>query len=237
LSIKVVDTDGHPVSGILVNGFNHIPQCAAFFGQPCEDPVALLPKLRPATTVWLDVVESSMVSVVVRDGSDKLVQVLVEAELLAGQHRFTWDGLTNTGQRVPDGVYRVEARAVRQSIEVYRGEFRVYLFTALDVQLGPPFGTTDASGIIETTDILRFPGVRDDVLTLHGANELGEATCDFQFSNSLTVLLYSADANLGSRCVSEPVQLNAKRKARRRFRRAFTVPERKGISRTALARP
>ena len=196
LRIRVVDTDGNPVPGIVVNGFNRIPRCAIPDpGIVCDGPVTR--KARPATMIHLDVVDSSTVTLAVRDLNGRLVRSLVDAQLRPGRYTVFWDGFVDAEHRAPDGVYRFEAVATRAAVELYRDEFLAYLFTAVDINLGPPYGTTDASGIVETTDILRFPGVHTNALTLHGTDPFGITTCDFQFSEFLTVLLYDPSTQRG----------------------------------------
>ncbi len=65
----------------------------------------------PRTTIYYDVPERGHVLLVVYDMKGNRVATLVNGDLLAGEHRAEWNGLTDQGTLVPSGVYFVRLQA------------------------------------------------------------------------------------------------------------------------------
>jgi flagellar hook assembly protein FlgD len=61
--------------------------------------------------------EPAFVHVVVVDTRGRLVRELVERWLMAGPHELRWDGLADSGQRAPSGVYHVRLSVDGRSTE------------------------------------------------------------------------------------------------------------------------
>jgi hypothetical protein len=69
-----------------------------------------------------DLATSGHVSLRIYDLKGRLVQVLADGIEQAGSHRSIWDGASDTGQRLPAGVYfaRLEAQGIRTTRKLLR---------------------------------------------------------------------------------------------------------------------
>ncbi len=67
----------------------------------------------PATTIAFTLTAASPAHLAVYDVQGRLVRTLVAADLAAGRHEVSWNGLDERGQHVPSGhyLYRLEAGA------------------------------------------------------------------------------------------------------------------------------
>ncbi len=54
---------------------------------------------------------------VIKDAKGNVVRTLEMGVLTKGTHDFQWDGLTDTGEQAPDGVYSVSIKAVNENKE------------------------------------------------------------------------------------------------------------------------
>jgi len=70
-----------------------------------------------ATRIEFDLPNPSPVRLQILDVGGRLVQTLVDGELIAGRHRCTWDGRTAAGVHADCGVYfyRLEVGGLRQA--------------------------------------------------------------------------------------------------------------------------
>jgi flagellar hook assembly protein FlgD len=65
----------------------------------------------PRTSIDFALAQSSPVRVSIHDLTGRLVAVLVDVELLQGNHTAKWEGLDDAGRRVASGTYFVQFRA------------------------------------------------------------------------------------------------------------------------------
>lgn len=71
----------------------------------------LLPETGSATGVYELDARASEVEIVIRDAAGRTVRTLEAGEGFPGGHTFDWDGLDDTGERLPSGRYSVEISA------------------------------------------------------------------------------------------------------------------------------
>jgi len=75
--------------------------------QPSPNPVAR----RNGTTITFSLPTSGNVEMEVFDVSGRSVKTLVNGTLAAGQHTIQWNGVANSGSRLPSGVYMTRLKA------------------------------------------------------------------------------------------------------------------------------
>jgi DNA-binding beta-propeller fold protein YncE len=72
-------------------------------------PVELLPAapnpFNPSTTIVMRARTAGAASLQIFDARGRLVRTLLRGEVPAGEHRFVWNGLDESGQRVASGLY------------------------------------------------------------------------------------------------------------------------------------
>lgn len=71
----------------------------------------MLPETGPTTGVYELEGRASEVSIVVRDAAGRTVRTIEAGEGFPGGHTFEWDGLDDTGERMPAGRYSIEVSA------------------------------------------------------------------------------------------------------------------------------
>jgi hypothetical protein len=76
----------------------------------------------PTATVEYSLAEGGRVALRVYDLAGRLVRTLVDAEQGPGEHRATWNGTTESGDRAATGVY-----FLRMEADGYRGEQKLVL--------------------------------------------------------------------------------------------------------------
>lgn len=79
-------------------------------GLPTRGPVAVIASIypnpfNPTTTIDFSLTRSGPVRVEIFAIDGKLVRILLSDDRQAGDHQVRWDGMTDTGSRVPSGAY------------------------------------------------------------------------------------------------------------------------------------
>ena len=77
---------------------------------------------RNGTEISFNLQSPTDVSVQVFDANGRLLQTLLDASLIEGFHSIPWDGLTSTGERVPQGLYfyTLRANGIAESRKIFR---------------------------------------------------------------------------------------------------------------------
>jgi hypothetical protein len=65
-----------------------------------------------ATRIAFDLPEAGPVDLAIYDVQGRKVRTLVDRELAASRHEYTWDGLDDTGRRVSPGTYLYRASSL-----------------------------------------------------------------------------------------------------------------------------
>jgi hypothetical protein len=179
LRIEVRDTNGMPVSGLRVSAWNDL-----------ESEFGTLPRLavassRPTTVIKFAVETRSRVELLVHNLRAEPVDTMVTQILDSGEYTVVWDG--GAGE-LASGVYGffLTARDTASGEVLWSGSQPVTLWLPdPDISV---LGSTDASGVFETTDELLFPNVLDPPAQT-ATNELGEEIDLFTLGDTLTIVL------------------------------------------------
>lgn len=74
----------------------------------------------PQTTIGYEVARAGDGALTVHDVRGRLVRTLVAGDLATGRHEARWDGLDDTGQRVPSGIYVARLRAAGGEVDLLK---------------------------------------------------------------------------------------------------------------------
>jgi hypothetical protein len=74
----------------------------------------------PQTTIGYEVARPGDGALTVHDVRGRLVRTLVAGDLATGRHEVRWDGLDDTGQRVPSGIYVARLRAAGSEVDLLK---------------------------------------------------------------------------------------------------------------------
>ncbi|MAE69602.1 MAG: hypothetical protein CME06_03930 [Gemmatimonadetes bacterium] len=86
-----------------------------------QRPRPLRPQpLQPSNTIPIELKSPGYARLAIYDIAGRLVRALVDRSVVAGRHRFAWDGLNRGGSSVASGVYvvRLETGGARESRRV-----------------------------------------------------------------------------------------------------------------------
>jgi hypothetical protein len=98
-----------------------VPEHEIGSGPKISAPVTMLPNypnpFRERTTVRLELVEPSVVTLEIFDVKGRVVRSLLTEWRDSGSHSLGWNGRDATGRRVPAGVYFSRVRAGSHSVQ------------------------------------------------------------------------------------------------------------------------
>jgi hypothetical protein len=101
-------------------GHINVDEIVEYYEAPTDVPAPAAPRLalhqnvpnpfNPSTTIRFEVPASGRARLAVFDVRGRLVKSLLDAPLEPGRYDIPWDGLTQSGQRAPSGVYYYRLR-------------------------------------------------------------------------------------------------------------------------------
>ncbi len=113
--VYVGTRDGHVVGFGLATGLPVSAAAVARLGTPHPNPAA------GGTTMDLELLRDGAGSLAIYDLEGRRVRRLLDGDLAAGPRRVVWDGRSDTGASVPNGLYlvRLEVAGARQTGRVF----------------------------------------------------------------------------------------------------------------------
>lgn len=187
LSIKVVDTNGEPVSGLKVGTMNAIFNDTAFWGGENG---------RPYTTILFSIETESNVQIDVYNLFDEKIRTLSSEENLIGNHQIGWDGKDDNNVSVIAGgtnVFRYELTITHpETNDVIFQESKFMCLAALTNIFNASIGTTDSNGDFSYDNKLAFPNLFNLGEQAH-TSEFGQIMTPFTFNDSIVIALYNPE--------------------------------------------
>lgn len=180
-SVKVVDSDGAPLSGIRIGSVNHYN--ISYNKDGFQNP-------NPSTDIGFSIPERRHVKLAVYDYYRRLIKVLEDRVFEAGSYTITWDATDSLGSPLISGFYFYV-------MSVYTVDTHELLFDserAMVLELGPDLeatiiGSTGDDGIFATNDTLFFPCLLGNQPEVEVADEFGSQIGYFEYTDTVTISL------------------------------------------------
>ena len=185
--LTVQEPDGTPVPGLEATLY--VPTVPEFFGKAAN--AGARAALRPYAGVRYDVAARARVRIQVFHLSGAPVKTLIDQVQDAGAYALAYNGTTDEGTAlIGTVVLKCRYRALDEITNdvLYADSTYAVLLTGIDAYRRPSLGTTDAEGIVRTSDRLLFPGTYE-LPQLIVVDENAEEIGHFAISDSARVFL------------------------------------------------